>query len=193
MLLRPQSCLLQHTGVFAATAAVRNDRVDLPAFLLVSYKQPRQGLPVVGLHNMSMSMRRGSCVGHYTLYTADWTIPGGISFASKIDVISGAGQDVLVDSFIDAIDLPGTCASFQAPPEDQCESVMTATPVPTPTTSLSPTARTTMLTVMSIAAMPVTSTASPTSGQDDPGLGIGRTCNSVFECLTNYFVNYFFG
>ncbi|KAL1853244.1 hypothetical protein VTK73DRAFT_9023 [Phialemonium thermophilum] len=126
MLQRPQSCLMQHTGALRATAAVRNDRLHLPVTLVVSYKQPRPGLPVPGLHRMTMTMRRGACVGLYTLYTAEWTIPGGISFASKIDIVSGeVGRrgTAVADEFIDAVDLSGKCSPFRGPPAHLCSSL----------------------------------------------------------------------
>lgn len=203
ILLRPQSCLLQYTGVFSATAAFRNDRLNLPATILVAYKQPRDGLPVAGLHNMTMSMRKGSCVGQYTLYTANWTIPGGISFASKIDIISGEGVDVIADDFNNAVDLPGTCAAFHGPPESLCETVVAALPAPTPSVVPVPTVATTMQTVMSGTATSTTSTSVPTPAQTEtvtrpqPSVviqpGLGHTFESFLQYMTNYVANFFFG
>lgn len=203
MLLRPQSCLSQHTGAVSVSAAIRNDRADLPAMLLISYKQPRPGLPVAGLHNMTMSMRRGACAGQYTLYTANWTIPGGISFASKIDIISGERGDVVADDFNDATDLPGTCAPFLGPPEDLCETVVATIPPATspvlaaPTTMLT-TATATTATTPSI-SMPTPAEAGTATGPPAPAasgrheLGLGHTFKSFFEYMTNYVVNFFFG
>lgn len=201
MLLRPQSCLLQYTGVFSATAAIRNDRASLPVTILVSYKQPQQGLPVASMHNMTMSMRKGPCVGHYTLYSANWTIPGGLSFASKIDIISGEGDDVIVDDFNNAVELPGTCRSFRGPPENLCEEIETTTP-PAPTRPVLSVA-TTMHTVTSSPATSSALTSVPTPAHTGAvtttpasevnDLGLGHTFETFFEYVTNYVANFFFG
>lgn len=192
ILMRPQSCLLQYTGVFSATAAVRNDRADLPTTLLVSYKAPRPGLPVPGLHNMTMSMRKGPCVGMYTLYSANWTIPGGISFASRIDIISGevGGEDVVVDDFNDAAELPGNCAPFRGP--SRCDTVVVATAKTTVTTS-----STVVPTPTGIASGPTTSLAEPihhdSTGSAKPDFRSGQAFSGFFQYMTNYIANFFFG
>jgi hypothetical protein len=187
MLMRPQSCLMQHTGVFSATAAVRNDRGDLPTTLLVSYKAPRLGLPVPGLHNMTMSMRKGPCVGLYTLYSANWTIPGGISFASRIDIISGemGSNDAVADDFNDAAELPGSCAPFQG--SSRCEEVILGTTA-NPTTTVSST---------DVATVSSSSLPEPihnnAQGSAEGELRLGKAFSSFFQYLTNYIANFFFG
>lgn len=202
MLLRPQSCLLQHSGVFSATAAVRNDRATLPATLMVSYKVPRPGLPVPGLHNMTMSMARGPCVGLYTLYTAKWTIPGGISFASKIDIISGEGANVIVDDFNDAAELPGNCAGFDGPPQSQCRTPVVEISTTTKSIAYVPPATTLTTSI----PMPTSATVYASSTATKSPLGnsstlaseheihhLGESFSSFIQYLTNYIVNYFFG
>lgn len=192
LLLHPQSCLLQHTGVFSATAAVRNDRVDFPTILLVSYKAPRPGLPVPGLHNMTMSMHKGPCVGLYTLYSANWTIPGGLSFASKIDIISGGEESggVIVDDFNDAAEIPGSCAPFRGP--SSCETVM-APPAMTTVTTSSTTATTpssTLSLTTSTLPEPVHAGSHASTKSD---FRKGRAFPDFFQYLTNYIANFFFG
>jgi hypothetical protein len=138
------------------------------------------------------------------LYTANWTIPGGISFASKIDIISGAegSKDVVVDDFNTAAELPGNCAPFRDPAK--CESVM---PVPTPIPTADPgttAMSTTMLTLATVEATPTQTTSADTSSPPEPvhhdlagstkqELGLGEAFTSFFSYLTNYVVNFFFG
>lgn len=192
--MRPQSCLLQHTGVSSYTAAVRNDRTHLPVTLLISYKAPRLGLPVPGLHNMTMSMRKGECVGQYTLYTAHWTIPGGMSFASKIDIISGemGGEDTVADDFNDAAELPGSCAPFRGPAT--CVSVVVTT---TTASSTASTATTISSMVLATAVATPAALPEPVHGMSSDGAGeafrMGHAFASFFQYLTNYIVNFFFG
>ncbi|KKY38933.1 putative l-ascorbate peroxidase [Diaporthe ampelina] len=142
ILLRRQTCLLQHTGKISVTAAVRNDRTDLPTNLTISYKVPRPGLPVAGLRETAMAMARGACVGPYTLYTADWKIPGGISYSSRTDVSNGEGGSLLVDDFTYGADLHGQCEEYTAPPASMFVSTTSTRVVPSSTadSSLAPTA-----------------------------------------------------
>lgn len=58
----------------------------------------------------------GDCVGAYTFYTAQYTVPGDLAYASKIDVISGSDTSTLNDAFNSAADLGGSCQAFQNPP-----------------------------------------------------------------------------
>lgn len=137
ILLRRQTCLLQHTGKMNVTAAVRNDRTDLPTNLTISYKVPRQGLPVAGLLEKTIAMAKGTCIGPYTLYNAEWTIPGGISYSSRTDVSNGEGESILVDDFTYGADLHGQCEEFSAPPASMCTtSSIVASPSTPMTTSI---------------------------------------------------------
>lgn len=133
ILLRRQTCLLQYTGKMNVTAAVRNDRTDLPTNLTISYKVPRQGLPVAGLLEKTMAMAKGTCVGPYTLYNAEWTIPGGISYSSRTDVSNGEGESLLVDDFTYGADLHGQCEEYSAPPASMCTTLSI---IATPSTSI---------------------------------------------------------
>lgn len=194
MLMRPQSCLLQHTGIFRATAAIRNDRTGLPTTMLVNYKVPRPGLAVPGLHNMTISMRKGPCVGLYTLFTANWTIPGGHSSWSKIDIISGSaerGHDVIMDDFNDAAGLPGNCSPFQV--QGQCEALS----VPAAATSSTPTSSTTTTSTLasSPTSLPPHKYPQDTSSEhaEQQSLAVSNVFASFFQYLTNYIANFFFG
>lgn len=137
ILLRRQTCLLQHTGKINVTAAVRNDRNDLPTNLTISYKVPRPGLPVAGLYETTMAMTKGECVGPYTLFSRDWSIPGGISYSSRTDVSNGEGENLLADDFTYGADLHGQCEEYSAPPASMCTTLgITATPSTPLATSL---------------------------------------------------------
>jgi len=200
MLMRPQSCLLQHTGASSFTAAIRNDRAHLPAALVVSYKLPRPGLPVPALRTATVPMIRGRCVGLYTLYTAEWTIPGGLSYASKIDVVSGEGDDVVVDDFNDAAELPGSCAAFRDG-GGVCESYVlpTSSAVGDVATAMTTTRMPGMITGTAVATATAETSALPQpshhdgAGKAEEAVRLGDAFAGFFEYLTNYFVNFFFG
>jgi hypothetical protein len=115
LLQKPQSCLLQGSGALTATALVRNDRTSLPVNLGISYLVPRNtrdGNPVPALNNVTVAMTKGSCVGQYTFYSASYSIPGGLSYNAKLDIVSGSGAHAVSDSFNAASELGGTCGSF---------------------------------------------------------------------------------
>ncbi|KAI0129344.1 heme peroxidase [Hypoxylon sp. NC0597] len=130
-----QSCLL--SGTLIVTAAVRNDRKSLPVNMLLSYKTPtgNPNLPVPTLKNATVAMTEATCVGSYTLYTANYTGLGDLAYASKIDVISGSGTTALIDDFNAASDLAGTCQTFQGPPSSLCTTEQASTPSDSSTTS----------------------------------------------------------
>ena len=86
--------------------------------MFVSYKEPTgdANLPVPNLRNATVAMTEQDCVGAYTLYKAQFTIPGDLAYASRIDVISGSGSSALRDDFNSAGELGGSCQTFQNPP-----------------------------------------------------------------------------
>ena len=105
----------------------------MPVKLGISYKvAPADGAsnPVPRLENVEVAMTQGDCVGAYTLYTASYTIPGGLSYASKLDIISGEGEGAFTDAFNDAVDIGGSCMSFSQPPASACTTIPVV-PVPT--------------------------------------------------------------
>ncbi|KAL1862854.1 hypothetical protein Daus18300_008351 [Diaporthe australafricana] len=195
ILLRRQSCLLQHTGVINVTAAVRNDRNDLPTNLTISYKVPRLGLPVAGLHEMTTAMTKGDCVGPYTLYSANWTIPGGISYSSRTDVSNGEGEDLLVDDFTYGADLHGQCEEFTAPPASICMSSSSMASLSTHTTaSVTP-----LTTLSSISSAPkivaptatAVSSLAPTAGSHEFSKSIFRPASgSIWKTFLEYFTSF---
>ncbi|KAL1842674.1 hypothetical protein VTK73DRAFT_3070 [Phialemonium thermophilum] len=153
LLQTPQSCLLQGTGALTVSALVRNDRTSLPVTLGVTYPVPRNTPdqnPVPALQNATVSMTKGKCVGDYTFYTGTYTIPGGLSFNARVDVISGDGDDVQVDDFNDAGKLAGTCRDYTGvascsgagPTSGEPSSSPTGTPTTTPTPTDTPTSAT---------------------------------------------------
>lgn len=194
ILLRRQSCLLQYTGVINVTAAVRNDRNDLPTTITISYKVPRLGLPVAGLQEMTTAMTRGECVGPYTLYSANWTIPGGISYSSRTDISNGEGEDLLVDDFTYGADLHGQCEEFTAPPAPICATYSITTSLSTPTTaSVIPLTTLSSISIASTAVAPTATAVSslaPTAGAHEFGKSLFRPASgSIWETFLQYFNN----
>lgn len=193
ILLRRQTCLLQYTGKINVTAAVRNDRNNLPTNLTISYKVPRPGVPVAGLHETTMAMTKGDCVGPYTLFNAAWTIPGGISYSSRTDVSNGEGENLQADDFTYGAELHGQCEEYSAPPASMCTTLsLTATPSRPIATSLLP-----LSTVpgSSIAQPSMTSTArtnpAPTAGGHEFSKSIFRPISgSIWETFMQYLSNF---
>lgn len=184
LLLRRQTCLLQYTGKINVTAAVRNDRSNLPTNLTISYKVPRPGLPVAGLHETTMFMNKGDCVGPYTLFNAAWTIPGGISYSSRIDVSNGEGQNLLADDFTYGAELHGQCEEYSAPPASMCTTLSTT---PTP---FSPQSTVSGSSITPSAAPTSTARASPapTAGGHEFSKSIFRPASgSIWETFMQYF------
>lgn len=131
LIQQPQSCVLSSTGALTVTAAVRNDRNGLPVNMFLSYKEPtgNANLPVPNLRNATVAMTKDACVGTYTFYKAQYTIPGDLAYASKIDVISGSDTSALIDAFNSASDLGGSCQTFQNPPPPSlCTTGQASTP-----------------------------------------------------------------
>ncbi|POS81351.1 hypothetical protein DHEL01_v200232 [Diaporthe helianthi] len=194
LLLRRQTCLLQHTGQINVTAAVRNDRNDLPTNLTISYKVPRAGLPVAGLHETTMAMTKGDCVGPYTLFHAAWTIPGGISYSSRTDVSNGEGGNLLVDDFTYGAGLHGQCEEYSAPPASMCTTLsITATPSTPIATPLPPLNTPSGSSITQSSAMP-TSTArigpAPAAGGHEFNKSIFRpVSSSIWETFMQYLRN----
>ena len=115
LLQKPQSCLLQGTGALSVTALVRNELLDFPVRMEVSYPMPRNATndnPVPALNQEKVAMSRGDCIGDYTFYSAQFTVPGGLSYNARITVSVGDGLSVLVDDFNQAGALGGTCSPF---------------------------------------------------------------------------------
>ena len=115
---------------------VRNDAVDLPVNLDVSYLTPRNtpdGNPVPALNGATIPMEKGTCVGQYTWYTASYTIAGGLSYNARISVSAGSSATAYTDDFNKASDLGGTCAEMFAGPS--CAAVTVSSVAPSTTTS----------------------------------------------------------
>lgn len=128
LIQKPQSCLLNSptSGQLSVTAAVRNDRNYLPVSLVVHQKTLTDGIPVAKIEQITLPMSRGSCVGAYTFYTAAYTVPGSLSDAVKVDVVSGTGPGAIGDYFHSGTELGGTCSSFSMPSADSCTTASAA-------------------------------------------------------------------
>ncbi|KAI3392066.1 hypothetical protein diail_6295 [Diaporthe ilicicola] len=195
ILLRRQTCLLQYTGKISVTAAVRNDRTYLPTNLTISYKVPRLGLPVSGLHEMTTAMTKGDCVGPYTLYSANWTIPGGISYSSRTDVSNGEGETLLADDFAYGADFHGQCEQFTAPPASMCTTWSSTASTPTPLTTTPIASSSTLPSISTtLASVAPTSTAvsalAPAEGGHEFSKSIFRPVHgSIWETFLQYFNN----
>jgi hypothetical protein len=155
VLQKPQSCLLQGSGSLTVSALVRNDVVDLPVNLGVSYLTPRNGAdlnPVPALNEATVPMTKGECVGQYTFYSGSFTIPGGLSYNARISVTAGSGATAYTDDFNKASDLSGSCGTFTG--GAACGAVTTSSVVPSSTTSA---------TVSTSTTVPATTTSSSSS------------------------------
>ncbi|KAG6269149.1 hypothetical protein E4U47_004269 [Claviceps purpurea] len=106
----PQSCIKGTSGALTVVAAVRNDVAasNKGAQAVISYKVTQDSSPVALLQNATVAMKKGACIGKYTLFTADHTIPGGLAYESRVDVVSGDKAD----SFKALTGIGGTCAAF---------------------------------------------------------------------------------
>lgn len=133
LLQLPQTCLLGSSGALTVTAAVRNDRVNEGAKASISYKTAQSNSPAPKLQSNEIDLDEGDCVGEYTFFTTEWTIPGGLAYEAYIDVNNGDASD----SFKSAAGIGGTCRPFANPAA--CaggagpSSPVSSTPGPTPT------------------------------------------------------------
>jgi hypothetical protein len=124
LMQNPQSCLLGSTGAMTITAAVRNDRVAQGAKAVISYKIPQTNSPVPVLRSATVDLVKGDCVGKYTLFSVPYTITGGRAYEARIDIVNGDQ----VDAFRPALDVGGTCRSFDSPAQcDDGSSTTTTT------------------------------------------------------------------
>ncbi|KAM0335804.1 hypothetical protein ACHAQA_000854 [Verticillium albo-atrum] len=136
-LQRYQSCLLQSSGVTTITAAVRNDRADLPVRAVISYKTTQTNSVVPALNTITLDLTRGPCVGTYTLFSVSTTIPGGRSVEANFDIVNGDR----VDLFNKANILGGSCQA--RPTTNICTTPAVSSVVPSATSSRPPTTSTT--------------------------------------------------
>ncbi|ELQ37188.1 hypothetical protein M0657_004522 [Pyricularia oryzae] len=141
LLQKPQSCLLQGSGALTVSAVVRNDHAALPINLGVTYQTAQTNSPVPALNHESIPMVKGDCVGAYTFYSATFSIPGGRSFAARLDIVSGAGETAVSDAFNLAADLAGTCQPFAG--SQACADVTVTTAIPSSTNPPTSTSATT--------------------------------------------------
>ncbi|RYP59435.1 hypothetical protein DL769_008523 [Monosporascus sp. CRB-8-3] len=142
LIQKPQSCVLSSTGSITVTAAEPTGNANLP---------------VPSLRSVTVAMTKGNCVGAYTFYNVQHTIPGDLAYASRIDMVSGSGDSALSDAFNSAGELGGTCQPFQnPPPSSSCTTGQISTPPASSSTSSSVGAGSSSLT----ASASVTSTSS---------------------------------
>lgn len=105
----PQSCIKGTSGALTVVAAVRNDVAGKGAQAHISYKVPQDNKsPVALLQNATIALVKGACIGKYTLFSADYTIPGGLAYESRVDVLAGDKAD----SFKALTGIGGTCTPF---------------------------------------------------------------------------------
>ncbi|KAI9158687.1 WSC domain-containing protein [Paramyrothecium foliicola] len=167
----PQSCLLGSSGALTVVAAVRNDRVDDGAVALVTFKTPQTRSPVPLLQEASVTLQKGRCVGAYTLFSATYTIQGGLAYESRIDVKNGD----LSDSFRSVNDIGGTCRAFANPAvcnaagaSDSTSAAGTPTASSTTLTSVTSTLLTTPSTTPAPSASSISSALSSASPIPSP-------------------------
>ncbi|QUC18830.1 uncharacterized protein UV8b_03071 [Ustilaginoidea virens] len=104
----PQSCISGKSGVLTVVAAVRNDVAGNGAKASIWYKVPQPNSPVPHLENTVVPLRKDTCAGKYTLFSADFHVPGGSPYQSRVDVIAGDKAD----TFKPVTHIGGTCAAF---------------------------------------------------------------------------------
>ncbi|KFH47339.1 L-ascorbate peroxidase-like protein [Hapsidospora chrysogenum ATCC 11550] len=134
LLQLPQSCLLGSSGALTVTAAVRNDRVSGGARAYASYKTPQSNSPSPRLQNATIDLAKGDCVGEYTLFSTEWSVPGGLAYESRIDINNGDYSD----SFKSGGDFGGTCRPFANPAPCGGSSEKPTSPGPVSPTVSSP-------------------------------------------------------
>ncbi|RYP09040.1 hypothetical protein DL764_001536 [Monosporascus ibericus] len=184
LIQKPQSCVLSSIGSITVTAAVRNDRNSLPVNMVLSYKEPTgdANLPVPNLRTVTVAMTKGNCVGAYTFYNVQYTIPGDLAYASRIDVVSGSGDSALSDAFNSAGELGGTCQTFQNPSSSLCTTSQISTPPASSSTSMSVSASSSSTSTSVGAGSSSTSSsvgAGPSSTSSSVGAGSSSTSSSV--------------
>ncbi|KAG5983242.1 hypothetical protein E4U55_000466 [Claviceps digitariae] len=156
----PQSCIKGTTGALTVAAAVRNEvATSKGAQAFISYKVPQDSSPVPLLKNATVALTKGACIGKYTLFTADYTIPGGLAYESRVDVTVGDKAD----SFKALTGIGGTCSAF--PNAGACGGAGEPPVNSTTTTSTSPnvSSSTTPLTTSSTDPILPTATAPTTA------------------------------
>ncbi|ODA84052.1 hypothetical protein RJ55_02570 [Drechmeria coniospora] len=121
----PQSCVSGSNGAVTLVAAVRNDAVGRGAKASIWFRRPQAGSPIPQLANTTVELRKGSCVGGYTLFSSDHTVEGGMAYQSHVDVTAGGKTD----AFKKLADVGGTCRSFDnaAPCAEAGEPTVPAT------------------------------------------------------------------
>ncbi len=133
----PQSCVTGNAGAVTLVAAVRNDvAASNGAQATVYYKEPQTGSPVPLQKSAAVQLKKGNCVGKYTLFTSDYTIQGGLPYQSHVDVTAGTQTD----GFKSLTDIGGTCRPFDNPApcdggEPPVSSTTTTTTTDTTTTT----------------------------------------------------------
>ncbi|RCI08684.1 hypothetical protein L249_4857 [Ophiocordyceps polyrhachis-furcata BCC 54312] len=105
----PQSCVRPSSGALTVAAAVRNDVAAGGARADVWYREPQSNSPVPRLSRAQVTLEKGRCVGHYTLFATDYAVQGGLASQSHVDVSAGSS----VDGFKSLADVGGTCAEFE--------------------------------------------------------------------------------
>lgn len=114
---KPQSCLLPSTGALTLVAAVHKDALANGAKANITYKLAQTNSPAPSLNTAQIDLTKGQCVGNYTFFSTQYTVPGDMSAQAYVDVINGAK----VDSFKALTDVGGSCNEFQHPM--QCGAV----------------------------------------------------------------------
>ncbi|RDA86585.1 hypothetical protein CP532_5984 [Ophiocordyceps camponoti-leonardi (nom. inval.)] len=104
----PQSCVRSSSGALTVVAAVRNDVAAGGARADVWYREPQSNSPVPRLSRAQVTLEKGRCVGHYTLFATDYAVQGGLASQSHVDVSAGSS----VDGFKSLAHVGGTCAEF---------------------------------------------------------------------------------
>lgn len=114
---KPQSCLLPSTGALTLVAAVHNSALTNGASANITYKLAQTNSPAPSLNTAQVALTKGQCVGNYTFFSTQYTVPGDMSAQGYVDITNGAK----VDGFKALTDVGGSCDQFQRPM--QCGAV----------------------------------------------------------------------
>lgn len=129
----PQSCLRGSNGALTVVAAVHNSRLNKGAKAIISHKVAQPNSPMPRLKETTIALKKAECMGSYTFFRAEYVIPGGRAYESRIDVVNGDKSQI----FKSASELGGTCRTFSNPPE--CKGGPVPVSLGTKSTSISTT------------------------------------------------------
>ncbi|KND93947.1 putative fungistatic metabolite [Tolypocladium ophioglossoides CBS 100239] len=155
----PQSCVTGNNGAVTLVAAVRNDVASKGAKATIWFKSPQTKSPLPQLKNSTIDLKKGACVGKYTLFSSDYSVEGGMVYQSYVDVTAS----IQTDGFKSLTGIGGTCKAFDNPaPCDGVDPPVSTSTASTTGPTVPPVTSTTTQGVNTTATV-TTSTTGPTA------------------------------